>query len=79
MYFKVAPYSCLAARELISKISRWRELSISALKSRAESRSKNVDKHGVQIFNICLSIMLHGSPPVRNHLLSQWKTLPFPA
>ena len=38
--FKVAPYSFWTARELISKISRWRELSISTLKSRAESRSK---------------------------------------
>ena len=37
---KVAPYSFWTARELISKISRWRELSISTLKSRAESRSK---------------------------------------
>ena len=39
-FFKVAPYSFWTARELISKISRWRELSISTLKSRAESRSK---------------------------------------
>ena len=38
--FKVAPYSFWTVRELISKISRWRELSISTLKSRAESRSK---------------------------------------
>ena len=38
--FKVAPYSFWTARELISKISRWRELSIPTLKSRAESRSK---------------------------------------
>ena len=38
--FKVAPYSFLTARELISKISRWRELSNSTPKSRAESRSK---------------------------------------
>ena len=38
--FKVAPYSFLTARELISKISRWRELSNSMPKSRAKSRSK---------------------------------------
>ena len=37
---KVAPYSFWTARELISKTSRLRELSISTLKSRAESRSK---------------------------------------
>lgn len=37
---KVAPYSFLTARKLISKISRWRELSNSTQKSRAESRSK---------------------------------------
>ena len=37
---KVAPYSFLIARELISTISRWRELSNSSSKSRAESRSK---------------------------------------
>ena len=36
----MAPYSFLTARELISKISRWRELSNSTPKSRAESRSK---------------------------------------
>ena len=39
-HVKVAPYSFWTARELISKLSRWRELSISTLKSRAESRSK---------------------------------------
>ena len=39
-WFKVAPYSFLTARELISKISRWRELSNSMPKSRAKSRSK---------------------------------------
>ena len=38
--FKVAPYSFLTARELILKISRWRELSNSMPKSRAKSRSK---------------------------------------
>ena len=37
---KVASYSFLTARELISKISRWRELSNSMPKSRAKSRSK---------------------------------------
>ena len=37
---KVAPCSFLPARALISKISRWRKLSNSTLKSRAESRSK---------------------------------------
>ena len=39
-WLKVAAYSFWTARELISKISRWRELGISTLKSRAESRSK---------------------------------------
>ena len=39
-HLKVAPYSCLTARELISKISRWRELSNSTPKSLAKSRSK---------------------------------------
>ena len=37
---KVAPYSFLSARTLISKISRWRKLSSSTPKSRAGSRSK---------------------------------------
>ena len=37
---KVAPYSFLSARALISKISRWRKLSNSMPKSRAGSRSK---------------------------------------
>ena len=36
----MAPYSLLTACELISKISRWRELSNSTPKSRAESRCK---------------------------------------
>ena len=61
---KVAPYSFWTARELISKISRWREFSISTLKSRAESRSKMPTNMGSKIFKICLSIMLRGSPPV---------------
>ena len=39
-HLRVAPYSFLTARELILKISRWRELSNSTLKSRTESRSK---------------------------------------
>ena len=38
--FKVAPYSFLSARALISKISRWRKRSNSTPKSRARSRSK---------------------------------------
>ena len=38
--FKVAPYSFLSARALISKSSRWRKLSNSTPKSRAGSRSK---------------------------------------
>ena len=38
--FKVAPYSFLSARALISKISRWCKLSKSTPKSRAGSRSK---------------------------------------
>ena len=37
---KVAPYSFLSARAMISKISRWRKLSNSTPKSRAGSRSK---------------------------------------
>ena len=37
---KVAPYSFLSARALISKISRWHKLSNSTPKSRAGSRSK---------------------------------------
>ena len=37
---KVVPDSFLTARELISKISRWRELSNSTPKSLAKSRSK---------------------------------------
>ena len=37
---KVAPYSFLSARALISKISRWRKLLNSTPKSRAGSRSK---------------------------------------
>ena len=37
---KVAPYSFLSARALISKISRWRKRSDSTPKSRARSRSK---------------------------------------
>ena len=39
-HLKEAPYSFLTVRELISKISRWRELSNSMPKSRAKSRSK---------------------------------------
>ena len=37
---KVAPYSFLSARALISKISRWRKLSNSTPKSRGGSHSK---------------------------------------
>ena len=37
---KVAPYSFLSARALISKIPRWRKLSNSTPKSRTGSRSK---------------------------------------
>ena len=37
---KVTPYSILTAREQISKISRWHELSSSTSKSRVESGSK---------------------------------------
>ena len=37
---KVAPYSFLSARALISKISLWRKRSNSTPKSRARSRSK---------------------------------------
>ena len=59
--FKVAPYSFWTERELISKISRWRELSISMLNSRAESRSKMPTNMASKIY---LSIMLRGSPPV---------------
>ena len=39
-FFKVAPYSFLSARALISKTSRWRKRSNSTPKSRARSRSK---------------------------------------
>ena len=39
-WLKVAPYSFLSARALISKFSRWRKLSNSTPKSRAGSRSK---------------------------------------
>ena len=40
LFLKVAPYSFLSARALISKISRWRKLSNSTPKSRPGSRSK---------------------------------------
>ena len=39
-HIKVAPYSFLSTRALISKILRWRKLSNSTPKSRAGSRSK---------------------------------------
>ena len=40
LHIKVAPYSFLSARALISKISRLRKLSNTTPKSRAGSRSK---------------------------------------
>ena len=40
LVFKVAPYSFLYVRALLSKIARWRKRSNSTPKSRARSRSK---------------------------------------
>ena len=49
---KVAPYSFQSARALISKISRWRELSNPAPKSRAKSRSKMSTKMASKLLKL---------------------------